>query len=108
MRWMVTINEGIMSLEEIKSVVFFACSEHCLANVRVKDGKILEQFFHNTKDSPGRKKRHTVFRFCMRARAAAEMMDHLQRLNYPLKRVGAKGENKWQGVTWEEVLDVNT
>jgi len=44
----------------------------------------------------------------MRARAAAEMIDHLQRLNYPLKRVGAKGENKWQRVTWEEALDVNT
>jgi anaerobic selenocysteine-containing dehydrogenase len=36
------------------------------------------------------------------------MLDHIyhpQRLNYPLKRVGKRGEGKWQRITWEQALD---
>jgi anaerobic selenocysteine-containing dehydrogenase len=36
------------------------------------------------------------------------MQDHLyhpQRLNYPLKRVGKKGEGRWQRVSWDQALD---
>jgi len=29
----------------------------------------------------------------------------LHRLNYPLKRMGRRGENKWKQVTWDEALD---
>ncbi|MBU0515124.1 MAG: molybdopterin-dependent oxidoreductase, partial [Proteobacteria bacterium] len=34
-----------------------------------------------------------------------ERFYHPGRLNYPLKRVGDKGENKWQRITWDEALD---
>ena len=29
----------------------------------------------------------------------------LHRLNYPLKRMGRRGENRWKQVTWDEALD---
>jgi anaerobic selenocysteine-containing dehydrogenase len=34
-----------------------------------------------------------------------ERFYHPDRLNYPLKRAGEKGENKWQQITWDEALD---
>jgi anaerobic selenocysteine-containing dehydrogenase len=36
------------------------------------------------------------------------MPDHLYhpgRLNYPLKRKGAKGQGYWQQLTWDQALD---
>ena len=34
-----------------------------------------------------------------------EVMVHKDRLLYPQKRVGAKGEGKWQRISWDEALD---
>lgn len=42
---------------------------------------------------------------CPRGRAAIEYFQHPARLNYPLRRVGARGEGRWQRVSWEEALD---
>jgi anaerobic selenocysteine-containing dehydrogenase len=36
------------------------------------------------------------------------MLDHIyhpQRLNYPLKRIGERGQGQWQRLTWEQALD---
>jgi anaerobic selenocysteine-containing dehydrogenase len=34
-----------------------------------------------------------------------EVMGHKDRLLYPRKRVGARGEGKWQRISWDEALD---
>ena len=34
-----------------------------------------------------------------------EYHDHPDRVNYPMKRVGKRGEGKWQQITWDEALD---
>ena len=34
-----------------------------------------------------------------------EVLSHRQRLLYPQKRVGARGEGKWQRISWDEALD---
>lgn len=33
------------------------------------------------------------------------MLDHPTRLNYPMKRVGNRGEGKWERITWEHAMD---
>ena len=34
-----------------------------------------------------------------------ETFYHPDRLKYPLKRVGERGENKWERITWDEAYD---
>ena len=42
---------------------------------------------------------------CVKGKAAPELLYHPDRLKYPLKRAGARGENKWQRIGWDEALD---
>jgi anaerobic selenocysteine-containing dehydrogenase len=41
---------------------------------------------------------------CPKGKAAPEMLYHPDRLAYPLRRAGVRGENKWKRVSWEEAL----
>jgi anaerobic selenocysteine-containing dehydrogenase len=42
---------------------------------------------------------------CERGRLMLDHIYHPDRLNHPLKRVGKKGEGKWQRITWDQALD---
>jgi len=42
---------------------------------------------------------------CARALCSTQLVYHPDRLKYPLKRVGKRGEGKWQRVSWDEALD---
>jgi len=42
---------------------------------------------------------------CPRAGQARDYHDHAERLNHPLKRVGARGEGKWARISWDQALD---
>lgn len=91
---------------EMKNVVCGGCTSHCRVAVIVEDGKIVGQEYIR-KDSKSRtaQRWNAVVSSCPRAKAVREFIDHPQRLNYPLKRAGARGENKWQRVSWDEALD---
>ena len=41
---------------------------------------------------------------CVRLRAAKEIMYHPDRVNFPLKRAGSKGEGKWKQISWKEAF----
>lgn len=41
---------------------------------------------------------------CERGRFMVEHLYHPQRLNYPLKRIGKKGEGRWQRISWDQAL----
>ena len=42
---------------------------------------------------------------CLKARSALEMLYHPQRLIFPLKRTGARGQGKWEKISWEEAFE---
>jgi anaerobic selenocysteine-containing dehydrogenase len=42
---------------------------------------------------------------CVKGKSAPELLYHPDRLKYPLKRAGERGENRWQRITWDEALD---
>jgi anaerobic selenocysteine-containing dehydrogenase len=42
---------------------------------------------------------------CTKGKASVELLYHPDRLKYPLKRKGERGENHWQRISWDEALD---
>lgn len=41
---------------------------------------------------------------CPKGIASPDRLNHPDRLRHPLKRIGARGEGKWEKITWEEAL----
>lgn len=71
------------------------CSTVCGITGHVKDGRIIK-VEGNPHDPNSRG------RLCARGQAALNHQYHPERLLHPLKRVGKRGEGKWQRITWEE------
>lgn len=42
---------------------------------------------------------------CLKRVYYKEFIDHPQRLSFPLKRVGEKGEGKWRRISWDQAFD---
>ncbi|MBE9547700.1 MAG: molybdopterin-dependent oxidoreductase, partial [Proteobacteria bacterium] len=42
---------------------------------------------------------------CAKGIASPDRLTHPDRLKYPLKRVGKRGEGKWERISWEEALN---
>ena len=42
---------------------------------------------------------------CPRCLAQPKIVYHPDRLKYPMKRIGERGEGKWQRISWDEALD---
>jgi anaerobic selenocysteine-containing dehydrogenase len=45
-------------------------------------------------------------RLCVRCLTLPEYVHHPQRITYPMKRVGNRGEDKWQRISWDEAWDI--
>ncbi|MBP2641375.1 MAG: putative anaerobic dehydrogenase [Firmicutes bacterium] len=45
-------------------------------------------------------------RLCMRCLNLTEAVNHPDRLKWPLKRAGNRGENKWERIPWDEAYDI--
>ncbi|WP_165252800.1 molybdopterin-dependent oxidoreductase [Adlercreutzia sp. ZJ304] len=44
-------------------------------------------------------------RLCVRCLDLPEYVHNPQRIIYPMRRVGERGENKWERITWDEAID---
>lgn len=44
-------------------------------------------------------------KLCMRCLNLVEAVNHPDRLKYPLRRVGERGEDKWERISWDEAYD---
>ncbi|RPJ04649.1 MAG: hypothetical protein EHM36_09700, partial [Deltaproteobacteria bacterium] len=71
----------------------------CALKVRVRDGRICKV---ESADYPGDPTARSV---CLKGLASTRLVYHPDRLKHPLKRVGDRGEGKWQRITWDEALD---
>ena len=91
---------------ETKKIVCGFCASHCRYKVKVEDGRLIGFDRGGVKkDSIMAKMWANVIGGCPRANAAAEFVYHPDRLNYPLKRVGKRGEGKWERVSWDQAMD---
>jgi anaerobic selenocysteine-containing dehydrogenase len=78
----------------------FNCEAACglLAYVDKESGEIKK--FEGNPHHPGSRGRN-----CAKGPATLNQIHDPERILYPLKRVGARGEGHWHRTTWDEVLD---
>ena len=76
------------------------CGSHggCGCEIYVKDGKVVR--VEGNRNHP-----HNQGRICSKGLAISQYMYHPDRVTHPLKRVGERGEGKWQRITWDEAYD---
>ena len=72
------------------------CGLTCHVEVQLRDGT-LERI---TKDAKSFQPA-----ICSRSGSARDYHDHPGRLNHPLKRVGRRGEGKWERISWDRAID---
>jgi len=75
-----------------------ACQSKCMARAQVKDGVVLRIL---TEEGPGPR-----LKCCAKGRAYRKTYFHPDRLKYPLKRVGPRGEGKFERISWDEAIDI--
>ena len=78
------------------------CGGRCLLRVYVRDGVIVRI---DTDDRPGDTVADPQLRACIRGRAYRRRQYHPDRLKYPMKRVGKRGEGTFERISWDEALD---
>lgn len=79
------------------------CGSRCVLRAFTQDGKITRIETDNTgSDIYGD---HQV-RACLRGRSMRKRVHSNERLLYPMKRVGKRGEGKFERISWDEALDI--
>jgi anaerobic selenocysteine-containing dehydrogenase len=80
--------------------ICFNCEAACgLVAVVEKETNVIRRFEGNP-EHPGSRGRN-----CAKGPATLNQVADPERIRYPLKRVGKRGEGKWERVSWDEVLD---
>jgi len=77
----------------------FDCGGRCPMRAYVKDGVITRMEGDDLSDPDQQ------LRACWRGRAYRHWIYHPDRLLYPMKRVGEKGDGKFERISWDEALD---
>ncbi|WP_192456793.1 DmsA/YnfE/YnfF family dimethyl sulfoxide reductase [Musicola keenii] len=78
------------------------CGSRCALRFHVQNDVIRWVETDNTGDD--QYGNHQV-RACLRGRSIRQRINHPDRLKYPMKRVGKRGEGKFKRISWDEALD---
>lgn len=88
--------------EIVRTTVWSAgpgCHGTCGVLAHIRNGKLTK--IEGDPDHPWNQGR-----LCARCLAMTQYIYHPDRLTRPLKRVGERGEDKWQEISWEEAFDL--
>src|SRR5438552_7507394 len=80
--------------------ICFNCEAGCGLLAYVDKEKLQIQKFEGNPAHPGSSGRN-----CAKGPATINQVNDPERILYPMKRAGKRGEGKWERVTWDEVLD---
>jgi anaerobic selenocysteine-containing dehydrogenase len=83
--------------EEVVKSCCNLCYRMCGVLVHVRDGKVTQ--VEGDPECPA-----NLGSLCIKGLAAVETLYHPSRLKYPMKRAGARGEGRWQRISWDEAL----
>lgn len=83
----------------VKTGICGFCGGSCPVDVYCKDGKVIKV--------EGNKSLPTANgRVCVKGAALKQSLYHPDRLLYPMKRIGKRGEGKFERISWEEALKI--
>ncbi|MDB5563407.1 MAG: dehydrogenase, partial [Hyphomicrobiales bacterium] len=82
-----------------RSVCPHDCPSTCALDVEIIDAKTIGRV-RGAKDDP-----YTAGVICEKVARYAERIHHPNRLLHPQRRVGKKGEGRWQRISWDEAFD---
>ncbi len=90
-------NEGTTKVD-VKKAICNMCQFGCGLGVHVQNNEIINL----VGDS-----QHPVSKgfICIKGKAARDFHIHPQRINHPLKRIGHRGDDKWERISWEQAMD---
>lgn len=84
-----------------EKIIMTACASHCgggcLLKVHVRGGVIIRI---ETDDGE-----EPQLRACLRCRAYRQRVYDPDRLKFPMRRTGERGEGKFERISWDEALD---
>ncbi|MBW1925470.1 MAG: molybdopterin-dependent oxidoreductase [Deltaproteobacteria bacterium] len=78
----------------------FFCGKHCSLIAHVDEGRVVKVTADKESGIPS-----DVCPDAKGPRTIPATYNHPDRLRHPLRRVGAKGEGKWERISWDEALD---
>lgn len=84
--------------ERVVRTVCSICYCSCGVLAHVKDGRAVR--LEGDPDHPWSKGA-----LCPKGLSGIDLLYHPDRINYPMMRVGERGEGKWQRISWDEGLD---
>jgi anaerobic selenocysteine-containing dehydrogenase len=85
-------------MKSVIRTVCQSCHSECGVLAHVEDGRVVR--VQGDPDHPNNKGY-----ICTKGKAEPGRLYHPDRLLYPKKRVGERGEGKWRQVSWDEALD---
>ncbi|MBL7174181.1 MAG: molybdopterin-dependent oxidoreductase [Desulfobacteraceae bacterium] len=86
------------STKIIRTTTAFNCGGRCLLRLHIKNNHIVRIETDDAQESE-------QLRACLRCRAYRKHVHHPDRLQYPQKRVGSRGEGKFERISWDEALN---
>lgn len=87
---------AVPGAEVVRTVCPLGCGIACGILAHIKDKVLVKtepEYFPGTSH------------ICARGLSAPKLVYHPDRLKHPLKRAGARGEGKWERISWDEALD---
>ncbi len=78
------------------------CPGRCFLKFHVKDDEVVWVDTNTSKDADVDTPQA---RACLRGRSYRRWLQSPDRINYPMKRVGKRGEGKFERITWDEAID---
>ena len=90
-------------VQETRRAVCEMCHARCRVAVYSQSGHLVK--IEEDRSDPRVDSIFPPTRACIRLRGAKEWMYHPDRVNFPLRRAGARGEGKWERIPWDQALD---
>jgi anaerobic dimethyl sulfoxide reductase subunit A len=91
-----------VDVQTLPSICWHNCGGRCQIKGHIKDGVVVSFSTDNVGED---KTEDLQARACLKGRAQRQRLYHPDRLKYPMKRVGERGEGKFEKISWEEALD---